>query len=66
MLVNEWVEILWSVLNVRPETLSNYQHQYGKYLVPVMGTLEVDEVPPVDIQRCLLAFLSPVVTKLEK
>ena len=53
MLVNEWVEILWSVLNVRPKTLSNYQHQYGKYLVPVMGTLEVDEVPPVDIHRCL-------------
>ena len=66
MLVNEWVEILWSVLNVRPKTLSNYQHQYGKYLVPVMGTLEVDEVPPVDIQRCLLALLSPVVTKLER
>jgi len=56
MLVNEWVEILWGVLNVRPKTLLNYKHQYGKYLEPVMGSMELDKVEPVAIQRCLLSL----------
>ena len=56
MLVNEWVEILWGVLNVRPKTLLNYKHQYGKYLEPVMGSVELDKVEPVAIQRCLLSL----------
>lgn len=56
MLVNEWVEILWSVLNVRPKTLSNYKHQYSKYLKPVMGSVELDKVQPIEIQRCLLSL----------
>lgn len=56
MLVNDWVEILWGVLNVRPKTLLNYKHQYGKYLEPVMGSVELDKVEPVAIQRCLLSL----------
>jgi integrase len=56
MLVNEWTEILWQVLNVRPKTIQNYKHMYGKYLKPVMGSTELDQVQPVDIQRCLLAL----------
>ncbi len=56
MLVNEWVEILWGVLNVRPKTLLNYKHQYGKYLEPVIGAVELDKVEPVAIQRCLLSL----------
>ena len=56
MLVNDWVEILWTVLNVRPKTLQNYKHQYGKYLEPVMGSVELDKVEPVAIQRCLLSL----------
>jgi len=56
MLVNEWVQILWGVLNVRPKTLQNYKHQYGKYLEPVMGSVELDKVEPVAIQRCLLSL----------
>ena len=56
MIVNEWVEILWGVLNVRPKTLLNYKHQYGKYLEPVMGSVELDKVEPVAIQRCLLSL----------
>ena len=56
MLVNEWVEILWGVLNVRPKTLLNYKHQYGKYLEPVIGSVELDKVEPVAIQRCLLSL----------
>jgi Phage integrase, N-terminal SAM-like domain len=56
MLVNEWAEILWQVLNVRPKTIQNYKHMYGKYLKPVMGFTELDLVQPVDLQRCLLAL----------
>lgn len=54
MRVNDWVETLWTVLNVRPKTLYNYKHQYYKYLQHVMGSLELDDVKPVDLQRCLL------------
>lgn len=56
MLINEWVEILWSVLNVRPKTLQNYKHQYSKYLEPVMGTVDIDQVQSATLQRCLLAL----------
>ena len=56
MLVNEWVETLWSVLNVRAKTLSNYKHQYYKYLQPILGSVELDNVKPVDLQRCLLSL----------
>ena len=28
MIVNEWVKTLWTVLNVRPKTLSNYKHNF--------------------------------------
>ena len=56
MLVNDWVETLWSVLNVRPKTLQNYKHQYSKYLEPVMGSVELDNVEPVAIQMCLLSL----------
>lgn len=44
MIVNEWVDTLWTVLNVRPKTLQNYKHQYGKYLEPVMGSMELDNL----------------------
>ncbi len=53
MLVNEWVETLWTVLNVRPKTLQNYKHQYRRYLKDVMGSYELDLVKPVELQQCL-------------
>lgn len=56
MLVNEWVEILWSVLNVRSKTLQNYKNQYKHHLEPVIGSVELDKVQPVEIQRQLLSL----------
>ncbi len=56
MLVNEWVETLWTVLNVRPKTLQNYKHQYRRYLKDVIGSYELDLVKPVELQQCLLAL----------
>lgn len=62
MLVNEWVEILWQVLNVRPKTVQNYKHLYEKNLEHLIGSQSLDEVQPVDLQRCLLA-LSPQLSR---
>ena len=56
MLVSEWVETLWTVLNVRPKTLQNYKHQYRRYLKDAMGSYELDLVKPVELQQCLLAL----------
>jgi hypothetical protein len=56
MLVNEWIEILWSVLNVRAKTLQNYKHQYNKYLKPIIGSVELDNVEPIEVQRQLLSM----------
>ena len=56
MIVNEWVETLWTVLNVRPKTIANYKHLYKLHLEPVIGSLELDKVPPVVIQKQLLSL----------
>ena len=36
MIVNEWVKTLWTVLNVRPKTLSNYKHMYKLHVEPFL------------------------------
>jgi len=44
MLVNEWVETVWTVLNVRKRTLRDYKHLYKRHLQPVIGSTEIDLV----------------------
>ena len=39
MLVDEWVETVWTVLNVRTKTLKDYKHLYKGFLKPVIGSL---------------------------
>jgi len=56
VIVNEWVITLWTVLNVRPKTLSNYKHLYKLHLEPVIGSLDLDKVSPVVIQKQLLSL----------
>jgi integrase len=56
MLVNEWVETLWSVLNVREKTLRDYKHLYKRHLEPVIGALEIDSVVAKDLQVKLLSL----------
>ena len=56
MLVNEWVETLWSVLNVREKTLRDYKHLYKRHLEPVIGALEIDSVAAKDLQVKLLSL----------
>ena len=56
MVVNEWVETLWPMLNVRPKTLKNYQHSYKKYLMPIIGSTSLDEVKSSVLQTKLLTL----------
>ena len=56
MLVDEWVETVWTVLNVREKTLRDYKHLYKSHLKPVIGLLEIDSVSSKDLQVKLLSL----------
>jgi integrase len=56
MLVDQWVETLWSVLNVRDKTLKDYKHLYKRHLQPVIGALEIDLVSSKDLQVKLISL----------
>jgi integrase len=56
MLVDEWVETVWTVLNVRTKTLKDYKHLYKSHLKPVIGLLEIDSVSSKDLQVKLLSL----------
>ena len=58
MLVDKWIETVWTVLNVRAKTLKDYKHLYNSHLKPVIGLLEIDSVSSKDLQVKLLS-LSP-------
>jgi hypothetical protein len=44
MLVDEWVETVWIVLNIREKTLKDYRHLYKSHLKRMIGTTEIDLV----------------------
>ncbi len=56
MLVNEWVDSFWAVLNVRPKTLHDYKRLYKRHLEPSIGAYEIDAVPPMVLQQKLLSL----------
>jgi len=56
MLVNEWVETVWSVVQVRPKTLHDYKRLYKRHLMPVIGSMSLNEVDVVVLQRKLLSL----------
>ena len=56
MLVDEWVETVWTVLNVREKTLKDYKHLYKSHLKPVIGLLEIDSVSSKELQVKLLSL----------
>ena len=47
MLVNEWVETVWNVIQIRPKTLHDYKRLYKRHLMPVIGYMPVDNVDVV-------------------
>ena len=62
MNVDVWAETFWTVLNVRKKTLFDYKALYRRHLQPVIGQLELNDVPSVEIQKVLLG-LSPQTAK---
>ena len=56
MLVNEWVETVWSVLSIRPRTLHDYKRLYRRHLESIIGHLEIEKVEPKDLQIKLLSL----------
>ena len=56
MLIDEWIETVWTVLNVREKTLKDYKHLYKSHLKPVIGLLEIDSVSSKDLQVKLLSL----------
>ena len=56
MLVNEWVQTVWTVLNVREKTLRDYKHLYKRHLEPVIGSIEINSVLPKDLQVKLISL----------
>ena len=56
MLVDQWVETLWSVLNVREKTLRDYKHLYKRHLQPLIGATEIDSVLAKDLQVKLISM----------
>lgn len=56
MLVNEWADTVWNVLNVRPKTLQDYKRLYKRHLEPVIGQMSLEEVDAVVLQRKLISL----------
>lgn len=56
MLVNEWVETVWTILSVRPKTLHDYKRLYRRHLEGLIGNLEISEVRSQHLQVKLLTL----------
>ena len=56
MLVDEWVETLWGVLQVRPKTVHDYKRLYRRHLKDLIGPYSFEEVPIPELQRKLLSL----------
>jgi integrase len=56
MLVDQWVETLWTILQVRPKTLHDYKRLYRRHLAPVIGQIEINTVEPQALQIKLLTL----------
>lgn len=54
MLVKNWAETVWTVLNVRPKTLYDYKRLYIKHIDPIIGQSELDAIDVVALQRKLI------------
>jgi integrase len=56
MLVDEWTETVWKVLQVRPKTLHDYQRLYRRHLKPHIGNLPLNTVSSALLQEKLLSL----------
>lgn len=58
MIVSEWAETVWTVLNVRPKTLYDYKRLNIKHIDPIIGTSDLSKIDLISLQRKLIE-LSP-------
>ena len=56
MLVDEWVETLWKVLQVRPKTLHDYKRLYRRHLKSLIGSQRFEDFPVSELQKKLLSL----------
>lgn len=56
MLIKEWVETLWKVLQVRPKTLHDYRRLYRRHLESLIGEHKFEDFPISELQRKLLTL----------
>ena len=56
VLVDQWVETVWTILQVRPKTLHDYKRLYRRHLSPVIGELDIDAVDSQALQIKLLTL----------
>jgi hypothetical protein len=66
MLVDEWVDTVWDVVSVRPKTLHDYKRLCKRHLMPVIGSMSLDEVDVVVLQRKLISLHHSLLFRLTK
>lgn len=56
MLYRDWYSQYMTVYKTRlaPRTREEYDRQQRKYLAPILGDMELSEITPEDVQRCLV------------
>ena len=54
MTVDEALESIWPVINIRPKTLEDYKRLYKKYFRLIIGHLDIESVSGLLIQQQLL------------
>ena len=53
MIFDVWTETFWTVLNVRKKTLFDYKAVYRRHFQPVIGQVELNDVPSAKKQKIL-------------
>jgi integrase len=54
--IDEWVETLWKVLQVRPKIVHDYKRLYKRHLREVLGPYNFEEVSIPELQKKLLSL----------
>jgi integrase len=54
VLVDEWMKTFWTILNVKPKSLYDYQRMYIRHLQPVIGHRDLSDNLKVELQRKIL------------
>ena len=56
MLVNDWAETVWGILNLRTKTIHDYKRLYKRHLMPVIGSMPINEIDVAVFQKKLISL----------